>query len=588
MSYTDYNTDAVSEKIVLVEIDELEDWTLFFNTEPGIWAIRYSVDLGNATYNFGAGAFGFGAFGTAGVADLSNGLLTSRINSLYAGDEWYSKVTSLADLRTTDKSFYFDGITLYVHFENHDPPDSFDDIELGISLGYANKMCYYDDVFYDARLLSVPSITRSKDPLFFGKISFEGGTITLENSDGNFDNFQDSHDIYGAAVRILLGFEDNAYTDFKTLYEGYIDNVRTSETVFEIEARDKRKALSRKIPTSVFDTTTYPNLNSANANKPIPLVYGACDNIPVICTNEEESSPSSWSFKVCDVTNRSIKAIDAVRVNGVATSAATVDLSAGTFTLAADDFESGKMVTADVQGYVSGASLISNGLEILRDILSNHFSKTYGSTFYNTTAWASAESAAADIAIFINEPMEGWKVIEDISFSLHGNFIVQDDGKFTFRTYDSTRALDQTIYYWELLDQLLEVDDRMDEVLSSCRIGYDKNWDEDTYTELIYDDDEATIADTFKFYRERTFDTLLTASGSATTFAESIMAIADGVRPIFRARTKMQSIDREISDMVRVEYKPKNRDFIGWMTAEVIGKTVNLDDMVIDLTLRKT
>lgn len=590
MSYTAYLNKPVSEKIVLVEINVLETSTLFINAEPGIWFITYFIKVGNVIYNFGAGAFGLGAFGSAGVGDLSNGNIRARINSFYAGDTWYSKVTSLANLRTTDSSFYFDGSTnrLYVHFANYDPPDAFDDIRLGVGIGYGNKGCYYDGIYYDARVLSVLAIGRSKDPLFFGKISFDSGTISLINADGEFDTFQADHEIYGSMVRILFGFEDNAYADFKTMYEGYIENLRMNEDIFEIEANDKRKALSRKIPTAVFDTTTYPNLDPNNANKPIPLLYGACDNVPVICTNEEESSPASYSFKICDTTDRAITAIDTVRVNGVVLSAATISLTAGTFTLSTTNYEPGKTVTADIRGYASGGTLISNGLEILRDILTNHFSRPYGATFYNTTAWASAESVAANIAIFIADAVEGWKIIEEISYSLHGNFIVQDDGKFTFRTYDATRPIDQTIAYWELLDDIFEVAYNTDEVLISCRIGYDKNWDENIFTDLVHNPDETTIADKFKFYRKRSFETLLTASGSATTFAEAIMAISDDVRPIFKAKTKMQSIDRELSDFVSIEYKPKNRDFLGWMTAEVIGKTVDLDAMTVELTLRKT
>ena len=594
MSYTAYVDKPVSEKIVLVEIDPLEDGDLWVNVQPGIWAVTYSVNVPNTTYNFGAGAFGYGAFGSAGVATLTNSKAASaRVNSFYDGTIWYSKVTALTTLRTTESAFYYDSATkiLYVHFTNLDPPDAFPNIKLGVSIGYANKGCYYDGIYYDARVLSVPAVGRSKDPLFFGKITFDGGTISLINSDGAFDAFQADHEIYGSAIRILLGFEDNAYTDFKTLYEGYIENLRLSEDVFEIEANDKRKALSRKLPTAVFDTTTYPNLKGENAGKPIPLGYGSIKNAPVICVNENGTTP--WTFKICDTTHRAITSVDAVYVkggtartsvawSGTSLTLATFQLTAGVYTALKDE------VTVDFQGYASGGTLITNGLEIVRDILTNHFARPYTATFYNTTAWDSAETVAADVAIFVNEVDEGWKIIEEISYSLHGNFIVQDDGKFTFRAYDAARAVDQTVYYWELLDQLLEVGYNIDEVLSSCRVGYAKDWAEKSFTTLVHNTEEVAVVDKFKFYREKTFDTLLTANGSAETFAAAIMAISADVRPIFRAKTKMQSIDRELSDMVNVQYKPENRAFVGWMSAEVIGKTVDLDAMTVELTLRKT
>ena len=590
MSYTTYRDRPASEKIVLVEIDAMED-VVFVNLTPGLWLATYSVYKEATSFNFGSGAFGFGAFGTAGTATLTNDrAAAASINSFYAGTEWYARTTGLATVRATPKSFYFDPVTsfLYVHFEDHDPPDTFADLKAGAGRGYATKSAYYDGIFYDGRVLSVPNITRSKDPLFFGKISFDGGTVALINSDGEFDTWVTDYSIYGAAVRVLLGFEDNTYADMKTLYEGYLENVRVSEDVLELQVNDKRKALSRKVPPNVFDMTTYPNLKAENANKPIPLGYGVIKNAPVICTNENGTTP--WTFKIVDTTHRGITAIDAVYVEGGTARTSVVwdagNLAAATFALTAGTYTATKdKVTVDFQGYASGGVLISNGLEIMRDILSTYYAKSYSGVFYNTTAWGSAEAVAADIGLLVHEPTEGWKLIEEISYSLRGNFIVQDDGLFTFRAFDSTRATAQSIAYTELLGDL-EVAYNTDELLSSCRVGHTKDWEKKTHTELLYTTGEAEIAEEYKLYRERTFETLLTAAGSAGTFAAGIMEIAGAARGLFRVRTKLQSVDREISDIITVAYRGPNRAFVGTVNAEVIGKTVDLDAMEVELQCR--
>lgn len=591
MSYTDYNADPASEKIVLVEIDANEE-SIFLNFEPGIWFVTYYVPSATKYFAFGSGAFGFGAFGTSGTADLGNGKQAARIKSFFAGDEWYSETSSLTILRSTDKSFYFDPAESkpYVHFANHDPPNVFSDTRLGVSQGLSTKGAYYDDLYYDARVLSVPQISRNKDPLFFGKISFAGGTVILNNADGHFDTFQADYEIYGSVVRILLGFEDNAYADFKTMYEGYIEHLRLAEERFELDINDKRKRLSRTLPVNVFDATTYPDLSADDVNKPIPLAYGDLRNVPVKCTNPGLSA-GPWTFKICDTTFHPIKSIDAVYVWG-GTARTSVgwsgtSLTSASFSLTAGVFSANDEVFVDLQGYASGGTLIENGLEVLRDILANHFSYAYTSVFYNTSAWASAEAAAANIGILIEDPTEGWKVIEDISNTLAGNFIIQDDGRFTFRSYDASRPVDQVIAYHELLRDLEVVYDTT-EILSSCRVLYNRDWDEEEFQEYLYNATEAVISDKFKAYNERSFETLLTASSSAQSFASAIMAISGDVRPILRALTGMQSIDRELSDMVNVDYRKKNRAFVGVMSCEVIGKTVDLDNMTVELTLRKT
>jgi hypothetical protein len=392
-------------------------------------------------------------------------------------------------------------------------------------------------------------------------------------------------------VRILLGFEDNVYADFKVMYEGYIEDLRVSEERFELQLNDKRKLLSRTIPTNTFNTTDYPSLHADNVDKTIPLCYGDLRNVPVICVNDAASA-ATYTFKICDTTHHPIKSIDAVYVEGgtarTSVAWAGTSLTNATFTLTSSQYkQDGDDVTVDLEGYASGGTLIENGLEVIRDILENYYSRPYTSLFYNTTAWASAESVAASIGYFIEEPKEGWKAIEEVCASLAGNFIVQDDGLYNFRSYDSTRPVDQTIEFEELLGDL-EVFYNTNEVLSSVRVGYNRDWEAGTFREYLYNTDEATIADRFKAYNERKFETLLKSSTSAATFASAIMEISGDVRPILRVKTKMQSIDRELSDMVNVEYRTRNRAFTGVMSCEVIGKLVDLDNMTVELTLRKT
>ena len=596
MSYTAFMTAAVSEKLLLVEVDIGEDAT-FINAEPGLWQITYSVDKPDSTFGFGNGAFAFGGFGNGGVADLGNDKARLKIGSVFAGDTLLTRTTTLASVRSTDESFYFDTATqiLYVHFLNADPQDTIDPKQIGVVNGYSNKTAYYDDVLYDGRVLSVPNFSRKKDPLFFGKISFVGGNISLINTDGEFDDFGEDENVFGAPARVLLGFDDNDYDDFKTLYEGQIQNFVINEDTWGIQVIDKRKQLSRALPTNVFDTTTYPNLKASNAGKPIPLAYGTILNAPVVNTNEEEGT-DTFTFKLVDVSDHSfgINSIDTIYTENTSNTIVTVtpsstDLAAGEFVLTAGVYTTGNTVTVDFKGFIdSGSALVQNGVEVIQDLMTTYFPINFDSNFFNTIAWGSAITAAATVGILINTAKAAIDIIEDLSFSVNGNFIVEDGGLFTFRIYDSARAVDQTIDDFELLEQqILSVDYDSSQVLTSARVGYNKDWNENTYTEFVYTTAETAVFNKFKVYRERVFNTLLTSSADAESYAETIMDISGDVNTIIRVRTKMQTIDREISDIVTVDYGKDNRDFAGTANYEVLGKALNLDDMTTTLTLRK-
>ena len=543
MSYTAFMTAAVSEKLLLVEVDIGEDAT-FINAEPGLWQITYSVDKPGSTFGFGNGAFAFGGFGNGGIADLGNDKARLKIGSVFAGTTLLTRTTTRAAVRSTDQSFFFDTATniLYVHFLNADPQDTIDPKQIGVVNGYSNKAAYYDDVLYDGRVLSVPNFSRKKDPLFFGKISFVGGNISLINTDGEFDDFGEDENVYGAPARVLLGFDDNDYDDFKTLYEGQIQNFVINEDTWGLQVIDKRKQLSRALPTNTFEVADYPNLKASNAGKPIPLAYGTILNAPVVNTNEKEGT-DTFTFKLVDVSDHSfgINSIDTIYTENTSNTIVTVtpsstDLAAGEFVLTAGVYTTGNTVTADFKGFIdSGSALVQNGLDVMRDLMTTYFPISFDGNFFNTTDWNVAQAAAATVGVFINQAKPAIDIIEDLSFAVRGNFIVKDNGLFSYVIFDSARAVDQTIDDFELLaDSPLAVDYDSSEVLTSVRVGYNKDWNENSYTELVYTADETTVFNKFKVYREKTFNTLLTSSADAETYAVNIMAISGDVSNIIK------------------------------------------------------
>jgi hypothetical protein len=44
-------------------------------------------------------------------------------------------------------------------------------------------------------LLSIPNISKKRDPLFWGKLLFDGGSVSLINNDSHFDMFAETADI---------------------------------------------------------------------------------------------------------------------------------------------------------------------------------------------------------------------------------------------------------------------------------------------------------------------------------------------------------------------------------------------------------
>jgi hypothetical protein len=525
-----------TQKITLVELDFGAPQTVWFNWAAGVWYVDF-----DAVYDLIDPAL------LAGVTAQTTG----AIGSVSSDAAPLLAVASAAEVQTTELSFYYDSATrrVYIHLQNGDEP-RLHRITLGVVYGVSTVAGTYNGMIYEARLREAPSISKSKDPLFFGRIAFEGGSIEIDNTDGAFDDLGEDNDVFGNAVRILQGFGGFDYSDFARMGSGIIEDIEIGPDSLRVSMKDARSALTRELPTDAFNQTTYPYLKDANVGKSIPVCWGVCRNVPVICTNEDETTPAAYTFKFLDTTNHEAHALTAVRVNDATVTPTASSLSAGTFSLSDTDYSPGDKVTADIEGYEDGSgNLISNALDIILDILESYFGIEYGSTSFNEGEWTVATAAAPDIGYFGDDPTEAIQIIEEICASARVWFITQDDGRYTARIYNPSRAVSQTLVRADLLE-IPAVRYDPAEVLTSTRVGYNKDWSEGEFVWLHDTSQESAIFVKYKTYREESFETLLTNAPDAQAFSDDILDLSGEVNRAVPLRMKLQGLGRELGDFI--------------------------------------
>lgn len=570
--------EPVSKKITLVELDIGNEQTTWFNWAAGVWYVDFDAvyDLIDASFLMGVEA-----------------QTVTAVGSCYSDATPLISVADAATVQTTEMSFYFDSDAhrVYIHLQNGDEP-SLHRVVIGVVYGVANHACIHNGVVYEPRLLDAPTIVKQKDPLFFGKIAFDGGWIGIDNTDGEFDQLGETEDVFGNEVRILQGFDDMEYTNYARCATGIMETIRIGPDRLEVLMKDGRKSWSTALPTSTFLTTTYTYLNEFNEGKPIPLVYGTCRHVPCVCINEDEAAPSAYTFVVADTQYHDLHAISKVYVTNedgkpIPRMPASKDLSAGTFVLASAYYNAGQTVTADVQGYHDASSaLIENALDVIMDILTNYQGLDDTAYYFDQAEWAATRVLVPSVGICISKETTVADVIADICSSTNTVIIKKDDGKLTARKYDADRAVAQYFTLSDLLEiPTIEYDPT--EVLTSTVVGYSRNWNDGTPKKLRDTSNETTIYEKYKTYREREFDTVLTSKENAQTFSDDIMSLSSSVAKRVRLRMKMQPLEREIMDMIECYvWRQKGSGLLGRCKAEILGITKNLTAAEIILDCR--
>ncbi len=238
---------SVTDARVLFEMDVLLVNTQWINIGAGI----YTVNFDN-TYVYVDSSL-LGGFTIQSFA---------YIGSVFVDGLPMTKTTALSILTTTDRIFYFDKAanSLYLRCINSDAP-RLHTIHLGDVQGYS----YHDfqplgsEIPYEGRLKSIPTISKKRDPIYFGKLAYPSGTVSLQNGDGALDRFAADNNIYGSPARLLFGYADVQYDDYISFYRGMIGKVTIAEDTVSVSVADQRKQFTKPI------TYTCTNKNALEA-----------------------------------------------------------------------------------------------------------------------------------------------------------------------------------------------------------------------------------------------------------------------------------------------------------------------------------
>ncbi len=585
MSFATLKELAASKKIVTLEIDipvRPEDKIdILLNYEPGIW---FATLFPDPHMEIAGGAISWET-GANPYQDYDIGSV--KVNGID-----YTHVTTFADLRTQSESYYYDIVTtkLYIHFLDWHQPFgvwALAFILVGQTTGFCNQVdsvngAYFNGVYFEPRIKSVPSISKSKDPLFFGVLKFQGGQVTLENSDGYFDKFADLN-IVRQPARLQLGFDTLDYDEYWQGPAFYIESYTRTISEYVLKLQDVRKSLSTPIPPNVLTLAAWPNLNENNVNKPKPILYGTARGVPLICLNEMDETAATYQFLLMDTEFHDVTAVSAVYVGDTQLTAGQWSLNASLGIITIND-EYCENDLDDVTVDCTGAN-IHNSMEIIKDLLLNYGNVQFIPANYDVKEWNGASADARSVYLYLDEQAELIQAIEPCCVASDIIFFPKDGGLFSARAYSEDRVPRKTIDKTEWLDEP-QISCDWDKFLSSATINYSKHLKTSkskSYLNTVY---EAEVFARYKSKATKSFDTILATASGAAAKSETIMALSKVIGEIVKRSTGVQNIDLEIMDFIVASPHTRVDETEQLGVYEIIGINKNLTTPRIELTMR--
>lgn len=530
-----------------------------------------------------------------------------------------------------------------------------EDIEIGFILGFYNTNAkaigVFNNVQYAPRLKSSVTLIDSKDDEFFGRQKLQSGTIEIDNQNLKLKNFNIGAGVKnrtGNFVRTLIWTGPDAEaaiaSEFIVTYQGVIEKITEGQTI-KISLRDLRSTLSLKSPSRFLDTTNFPDIKDPDKNYILPQAWGVLFDVSCLCLNANTNkditnypptsphTPNDFQFLVCDTINHSLAAdsINTIYINGTQTDlTATIQFDTSQnfaffiineeeFRAVEDTNDNGTIdkvkwelmdkVTIDMEGYLKGTEfresdgnltsdptgLIQNAMAIIREIIRNNEGFEYKSVFYDIPIWQSFEdntNVTYKIGFFVNKPITTQKQIEQISASILGKFIWNENRKFTFDNDDFVDfELEITKDKFMDLDYFPTFITNSTKVLATFRVGIKRKWDEKEdeleYQWLIDESNEENALTNFNSTLSRDFNTLINNTIDGNIYSGRLLKFSGISDDRFTITVPWQDhFQLKSGQFIRVQGDSAKDIYISWARCQIQKVSPNIDTWQIILELR--
>lgn len=574
MSFDIKVKDPNSHKLVLLEMDTplLRTW---INYGPGRWVFIVTPGSEDVPDDFG----------NIGFYGQRNGTYYN-IQSVNVDGDLLPEFSTFVSWEATSEGWFYDTATtkLYIVLENFDPPRSHINVAPGAAVGFSYLVdddAYYQDVYYEPRLMNVPNISKVKDPTYYGILQYQTPSFQFDNADRFFDTFNQL-ELYNQPYRVFFTFDGEPYSEALQVYQGRIKEFGQPDHLsFTMTGRDPRESLSRQLPINLFsnsDTSLpfyFAGLNDRDDGTPVPIAFG-----DVINGRAYRTSSGNWTF--ADVTFNAVDSgITVVDKDGVTFSHSGTGVD-GTFTGAN---------TTDKLYVTFSQSAIENGLDVISDILENYEGIAFNSSNYDQVEWTAEKGGVSNIGLWIGKGnlMTSSDVVEQVCNDNQGIFDFLADGRYTFRTLSPKRVPTHIIHQDELLSDG-SLSHPTDEILSSIKIAFSEDLLTGDPRILQNRDFEAAVYAIMQSYREQSnpYESRVTNKTDADTLAVKIMDQSSNIPDIVDIATKTENVGlRVLDNLIYTHERQDGNVVVERSRYQVLGINLNLTDFELDINIKR-
>jgi hypothetical protein len=484
---------------------------------------------------------------------------------------------------TTDDSYFYDSSTSELTFRlagSKVPPTNkiFAGVATGSTKGVDDD--YYKlSVYYEPRITDIFSINTKKDPLYFGILQFQSGSVKSINTDGKYDDWR-SLNVFAQPARLLIGNRGDTYANFVQVFSGFIENDSTNWNDFSVRIQDPRKRLTNTVTGLILTQSVYPFLSDSNNNKPAPVAYGPNLNASTICLNEEATA-SEYTFLFIDTTYNNPTSVDAVYLDGVEVSPSSVDLNGGTFIIQSSALQDGfTNVTVDF------TMPITNGVAIIKDLMEIKGATPYIDSLWDKTEVDAAELASRNTSLYIDDETDVKGAIERVAEDIDALFFAKDNGLYTIRIFDLNRTTSKKILQDEWISGP-KISNNGSEFLTSAIVEFNNDLSKNTAQQIENLDYKDAAFDIYKTFKTRKFPSGLTSQVDALAKGATILQFSSNVADIVTRSVNMDDhLDLVIMDFVTASPKTRPAESETFETWEILGMNKSFQSNQIDLTLR--